>query len=217
MNFSTPVMQQDDNAIQRNDMTHWLEKFFNMTFFSKCSVHQYLQKNELKRYCITCDVSACIHCISSKLHDGHDILTIYRHVYQEAVPLSQLENHIDCSKIQTYKCNQNWVISLKPLPHTGSGALIQGDGACRVCKRKLTKPNDEFWFCSIACKFQPISRRRNRAQIGSQATSSQTRAVATQDHVSTSQMGVAAVEAQASTSQVERKRSRKGVPRRANS
>lgn len=57
----------------------------------------------------------------------------------------------DDDLLQPYKCNKKWVVSMTPLPHNGSGSLIEGDGACHVCKRKLTDP-DRYRFCSIACK-----------------------------------------------------------------
>ncbi|KAI3454595.1 hypothetical protein Pfo_011258 [Paulownia fortunei] len=160
-------------------MPQWLDQFLENTFFHKCSAH-HLQRNDLNRYCITCNAPACRHCITYGYHNEH-------------------KNHIDCSKIQTYKCNKKWVVSLNPLPHTGSGSLIEGDGACKVCKRKLTERDGRFYFCSIACKFQAISRR-NRIQFRRARRTSETR-VAVDDQASTSQMG--------------RKRSRKGVPRRA--
>ncbi|XP_041998296.1 uncharacterized protein LOC121748136 [Salvia splendens] len=93
------------------------------------------------------------YCIISGEHCNHSILTIYRHVYQNVVPLCEMQFYIDCDKIQPYKCNKKWVVSLTPLPHNGSGLLIEGDGACYLCKRKLTDP-DRFRFCSIACKVQ---------------------------------------------------------------
>ncbi|XP_047940359.1 uncharacterized protein LOC125187768 [Salvia hispanica] len=93
------------------------------------------------------------YCIRSGEHYNHNILTIYRLVYQNVVPLSEMKEYIDCDKIQPYKCNKKWVVSLTPLPHNGSGSLIEGDGACCLCKRKLTNP-DRFRFCSIACKVQ---------------------------------------------------------------
>ncbi|KAK4437134.1 hypothetical protein Salat_0047300 [Sesamum alatum] len=196
----TPAIQRNENAIQgANNVPKWLDQFLEKTFFRKCSAH-HLRKNDLNRYCITCNASACKHCIATGVHIEHKVLTIYRHVYQDVVPLNQMENHLDCSKIQTYKCNKKWVISLTPLPHTGSGLLIEGDGACKVCKRKLTERSDRFCFCSIACKFQAISRR-NRIQFRLRAKK-------------TSQTKVAVYQ-QASTSESKRKRSRKGVPRRA--
>ncbi|CAA0826849.1 PLATZ transcription factor family protein [Striga hermonthica] len=153
-----------------------------------------MQKNEHNRYCITCDAPICRYCISCGGHKSHEILTIYRHVYQNVVPLSEMETHMDCQTIQPYKCNKKWVVSLTPLPHNGSGSLIEGDGACNVCKRKLTD-SDRFRFCSISCKVQAISGVR-RGQHG----------------VGTSQVRDGREQADNPS---KRKRSRKGVPHRA--
>ncbi|KAG8379201.1 hypothetical protein BUALT_Bualt07G0064000 [Buddleja alternifolia] len=140
-----------------------------------------------------------MYCIVFGQHDEHKILTIYRHVYQDVVPLNEMENHINCEKIQPYKCNKKWVVSLTPLPHNGSGSLIEGDGACNVCKRKLTDP-DRFRFCSIACKVQAISERGGVIQRppGSGVGTSQTRDQVEQQKSLTG-----------------RKHTRKGVPHRA--
>ncbi|KAK4437046.1 hypothetical protein Salat_0038500 [Sesamum alatum] len=109
-----------------------------------------------------------------------------------------MENHIDCAKIQPYKCNKKWVVSLTPLPHNGSGSLIEGDGACNVCKRKLTDP-DRFRFCSIACKVQAIAGKRSLI-----------RHPASEVGTSEKREGVEQPENQRG-----RKRNRKGVPHRA--
>ncbi|GFQ02467.1 hypothetical protein PHJA_002390700, partial [Phtheirospermum japonicum] len=151
---------------------NWVNNFLEKAFFEKCPSHD-LQKNELNRYCITCDASICKYCITCGGHKNHNILTIYRHVYQNVVPLTEMEIHIDCDIIQPYKCNKKWVVSLNPLPHNGSGSLIEGDGACNVCKRKLTDP-DRFRFCSIKCKLSdaadqqpenPPKRKRSRKGV----------------------------------------------------
>ncbi|GFP96013.1 hypothetical protein PHJA_001745400 [Phtheirospermum japonicum] len=121
-----------------------------MIFFEKCLSHDLL-KNELNRFCITCEASICKHCVKDSGHKDHKLLTIYRHVYQNAVPISEMEIHIDCDNIQSYKCNKMWVVSLNPLPHKGSGIHIEDDESCYVCKRKLIDP-ERFRFCSITCK-----------------------------------------------------------------
>ncbi|KAL1566330.1 hypothetical protein AAHA92_01952 [Salvia divinorum] len=146
---SSEVMQQEE---EEGNFPNWVDSFLGKIFFERCVCHN-MQKNELNRYCINCDAPICRFCIITGNHFNHSVLTIYRHVYQNVVPLSEMENHIECGKIQPYKCNKKWVVSLTPLPHNGSGSLIEGDGACYLCKRKLTDP-DRYRFCSIACKVQ---------------------------------------------------------------
>ncbi|KAK6117981.1 hypothetical protein DH2020_048274 [Rehmannia glutinosa] len=148
-------------------MPLWLEQFMGKTFFEKCLVHP-LPGNVLNRYCITCDAPACKHCILAAHNKEH----------------------------KTYKCNKKLVMSLKPLPHTGSGSLIVGDGACELCRRKLTDRDGQLCFCSIACKFKATSR--SGIQLLLRAIYTLQTSEANQD--------------QASTSQTLRKRNRKGVP-----
>ncbi|GFP87481.1 hypothetical protein PHJA_000891800 [Phtheirospermum japonicum] len=128
----------------------WVESFLQKPFFERCTNHEF-QKNELNRYCITCDASLCKYCIIHDSHTGHSILTINRYTYQNVVPLSEMEVYIDCEKIQPYKCNKKAVVSLNPLAHNGSDLPVKGRGNCYVCKRKLAD-GGRFLFCSIACK-----------------------------------------------------------------
>ncbi|EPS68516.1 hypothetical protein M569_06252, partial [Genlisea aurea] len=93
---------------------------------------------------------------------------------------------------QPYRCNQKWVVSLTPLPHNGSGSLVKGNGACRVCERKLNG-SDHYLFCSIACKVEAKSGEAEKRRSQKDGTSDDRR-----------RSGVGS-----------RKRARKGVPRRA--
>ncbi|XP_060188912.1 protein RGF1 INDUCIBLE TRANSCRIPTION FACTOR 1-like isoform X2 [Lycium barbarum] len=176
-------------------MPAWLGRFLKMTFFGSCLVHDELQKNELNRYCITCDLALCRYCISTDKHNDHKLLTIYRHVYKDVVPLEEMKSHIDCSKIQPYKCNKKWVISLNPLPHCGSGSLVAGDPTCYICKRRLHEP-DQFCFCSIACKVEALVRKSNEAG-------------------GTSLQAIGEALEAIQNVEIKRKRKRKGIPHRA--
>lgn len=95
--------------IQNQIIPSWLEVFLNKTFFGACSNHG-LQKNELNMYCITCDLAACRYCLATGLHNNHNLLKIYRHVYQDVVPLKAMEEHIDCSNIQVLLLRLNLII-----------------------------------------------------------------------------------------------------------
>ncbi|KAL7098807.1 hypothetical protein ACP275_09G041900 [Erythranthe tilingii] len=152
------VMEQIEENVQ---FPEWVSSFLAETFFEKCGNHGENQKNEVNRYCITCNETSCRYCVASGHHKDHYVLTIYRHVYQNVVPLTPMEAHINCDGIQPYKCNKKWVISLTPLPHNGSGSLMEGGGACLVCKRKLTD-SSSYQFCSIACK---VSASRGEVEV----------------------------------------------------
>lgn len=82
----------------------WLDSFVKKTFGDPCRVHV-LIKNDRNRYCINCDLAVCQYCIDSGSHNGHNILRLYRHVYQDVVPVSDMAHYIDCSKIQV--CDPN--------------------------------------------------------------------------------------------------------------
>ncbi|ESW13927.1 hypothetical protein PHAVU_008G238300 [Phaseolus vulgaris] len=130
----------------------WLESFLRKTFFGNCTTHPF-RRNELNKYCINCNLSVCQYCVASGPHRHHKILKIYRHVYKDVVSLATMEKYIDSSQIQPYKCNKRLVISLNPLPHSGSTA--NNEASCNTCKRKLTEP-DLFRYCSISCKVRAV-------------------------------------------------------------
>ncbi|KAG9134888.1 hypothetical protein Leryth_001226 [Lithospermum erythrorhizon] len=139
-------------------MPEWIIPFIQNTFFGSCEEHKF-QKNELNKYCITCDSAACKYCVLAGNHEDHILLKIYRHVYKDVVPLREIECYMNCSKIQSYKCNKIWVIALTPLPHNGSGSQIAENETCQTCKRRLYDP-DKFRFCSISCQ---VSKSNNKS------------------------------------------------------
>lgn len=79
----------------------WLESFLRNTFLEKCHAHD-IKKNDLNRYCITCSSSLCKFCVTSAGHEDHDVLTIYKHVYQAAVPLEEMSRHLRCNEIEVF-------------------------------------------------------------------------------------------------------------------
>ncbi|CAA2960888.1 Hypothetical predicted protein, partial [Olea europaea subsp. europaea] len=89
------------DAIQHDiNRTEWIDRLLAKRFFDQCATHC-AKKNYLNRYCIDCDSSYRKSCVASGSHnERHKILTIYRHVYNDVVPLEQMEDHIDCSNIQ---------------------------------------------------------------------------------------------------------------------
>ncbi|VVA39884.1 PREDICTED: PLATZ [Prunus dulcis] len=79
--------------------------------------------------------------MASGAHRLHRILKIYRHVYRDVVSLAAMEKYIDCSQIQPYRCNKRLVISLSPLPHSGS---ISNIGAVVAFSRKASDSDPPF-------------------------------------------------------------------------
>ncbi|MED6155019.1 hypothetical protein PIB30_001701 [Stylosanthes scabra] len=131
----------------------WLDAFLEKKFFEPCEDHS-RRKNELNKYCIDCDQAVCEHCVLSGPHDKHIILKLYRHIYKDVVSIGTMDKYIDCSEIQRYKSNKRLVISLNPLPHSGSAP--NNEASCNTCSRKLNEPN-QYRYCSISCKVKAIS------------------------------------------------------------
>nr|GME14427.1 uncharacterized protein LOC109187415 [Ipomoea batatas] len=209
MNTSLADSIQQGKMVENDDddekVPKWVELFLQRTFFSSCLVHGEVQKNEMNWYCITCDVPACKHCLSSDdTHETHTLLKIYRHVYRDVVTLAEMGVHIDCSNIQKhfcmmmgkqpYKCNKKWVVSLNPLPHCGSGSQVDEGGACDLCRRRLNDPR-LYRFCCLACKVESYMKKANNNKVRVDEE-------AADDEVGCS-------------TQTRRKRRRKGVPHRS--
>ncbi|GFQ00224.1 hypothetical protein PHJA_002166400, partial [Phtheirospermum japonicum] len=132
-------------------------------FFEKCTSHD-LPKNELNRFCITCEASIFRLYVKNSGHKDHKVLT-----YQNAVSIREIDIHIHCDNIQSYKCNKKWVVSLNPLSRNGSDLHIESDGACYVCKRKLIYPTI-FYFSPLhrdvdQHREKPSKRKRNRKGV----------------------------------------------------
>ncbi|CAJ1970875.1 unnamed protein product [Sphenostylis stenocarpa] len=145
---SRKVDKDEQEAERKVQKPRWLEGFLRKTFFDSCTIHPF-RRNELNKYCINCNLSVCQYCVASGPHRHHKILKIYRHVYKDVVSLTTMEKYIDSSQIQPYKCNKRLVISLNPLPHSGSTA--NNEASCNTCSRKLSEP-DLYRYCSISCK-----------------------------------------------------------------
>lgn len=94
------ILQADGND-HFNQKPEWLDTFLQRTFFGSCLIHQ-VRRNELNKYCVNCDLSACQYCVSLGPHKNHKLLKIYRHVYKDVVSLGAMEKYMDCSRIQVH-------------------------------------------------------------------------------------------------------------------
>ncbi|OIW04439.1 hypothetical protein TanjilG_32631 [Lupinus angustifolius] len=205
----------------------WLEVFLKESFFGTCKAHR-RKRNELNRYCINCNVSACGHCVLSDRHVDHKILKVHRYVYKDVVSLSAMEEHIDCSEIQPYKCNKQLVISPNPLPYSGP-AQLDDEETCNICSRKLTEP-DLYRYCSISCKVKAVQRKAddsappfilipNPQEIQEETSKSQNERTSEPQNEETSEPQPEETSEpqpeETSKPQSLRKRKRKGIPHRA--
>ncbi|KAJ6351088.1 hypothetical protein OIU78_007087 [Salix suchowensis] len=136
--------------------TNWLSTLLQSDFFDSCSFHQEHRKNEKNVFCIDCSVGCCRHCMKS--HCLHRQLQICKYVYHDVVRLQEIQKHLDCSKIQTYKINGEKAIHLRPRPQPKDArpsTKAKFGASCEACARYLQDvPNR---FCSIACKVTEIN------------------------------------------------------------
>ncbi|KAK3012086.1 hypothetical protein RJ639_012719, partial [Escallonia herrerae] len=140
-------------TLQKKRNQEWLNSLLSSKFFGSCLDHTDQRKNEKNVFCIDCNLSFCKHCvISSTVHCLHRRLQICRYVYHDVVRLQDIQKHLDCSKIQTYKINGEKAVHLNPRPQCGDTkpSKTKGGAICEACKRHIQDfPNR---FCSIACK-----------------------------------------------------------------
>ncbi|XP_039054677.1 uncharacterized protein LOC120197134 [Hibiscus syriacus] len=144
--------------------TDWLSTLLQTEFFSPCSDHQDLRKNEKNVFCIDCSLGFCRHC---KVHSQHLSLQICKYVYQDVVRLQEVQKHIDCSKIQTYKINGEKAVHLNPRPQAKDAKLSmkpRPGASCEACGRYLQDPPNRF--CSIACKVSTVDHVKPRNRTG---------------------------------------------------
>ncbi|KAL2634978.1 hypothetical protein R1flu_006457 [Riccia fluitans] len=123
----------------------WLEALLNEKFFTACSKHAALKKNERNIFCVDCSDSICQHCLPA--HRTHRLLQIRRYVYHDVIRLQDIQKLVDCAQVQTYIINSARVVFLnqrpQPRPSKGLG------NACETCERSL---QDSYRYCSAACK-----------------------------------------------------------------
>ncbi|XP_022776572.1 uncharacterized protein LOC111318154 [Durio zibethinus] len=134
--------------------TDWLSTLLESDFFGPCSDHQDLRKNEKNVFCIDCSHEFCRHCMA---HSQHRSLQICKYVYQDVVRLQEMQKHLDCTKIQTYKINGEKAVHLNPRPQAKDAkpsTKSKTGAACDACRRYLQDPPNRF--CSIACKVSAV-------------------------------------------------------------
>lgn len=133
----------------------WLSAFLHSQFFGSCSDHPELRKNEKNVFCIDCSIEFCRHCQD---HCFHRQLQICKYLFNDVVRLHEMQKHIDCSKIQTYKINGKKAVHLNPRHRskdTKPSTKSKFGGTCEGCGRYIQDlPNR---FCSIACKVSVVS------------------------------------------------------------
>ncbi|KAL8227703.1 hypothetical protein R6Q57_015287 [Mikania cordata] len=135
----------------------WILNLLESKFFGACIDHWNMRKNEKNVFCIDCNLCFCKHCVTGfkpPCRHHHRRLQICRYVYHDVVRLQDIQKHLDCSDIQTYKINGEKAVHLnrRPQQHKDSkqSKLKICGTYCEACGRHIQDiPNR---FCSIACK-----------------------------------------------------------------
>ncbi|XP_030506779.1 protein RGF1 INDUCIBLE TRANSCRIPTION FACTOR 1 [Cannabis sativa] len=136
---------------KKKKKTDWLNTLLRLKFFDTCVHHEEYRKNEKNLFCIDCNIGFCRHCVTS--HCLHRRLQICKYVYHNVVRLQDIQKHLDCSKIQTYKINGEKAVHLNPRPQSKDAKPSTKSlcaGSCEACNRYIQDPPNRF--CSISCK-----------------------------------------------------------------
>ncbi|KAI4373568.1 hypothetical protein MLD38_011682 [Melastoma candidum] len=152
----------------------WLESLLSTPFFSVCPSHRNSPRNECNMYCLDCcrggggdstvspSHAFCYYCRSSH-HKDHLVVQIRRSSYHDVVRVSEIQQALDISGVQTYVINSARVVFLNERPQprvaNGCGGGVNNKGGvshlCQICGRSLLDP---FLFCSLGCKLVGIKR-----------------------------------------------------------
>ncbi|CAH9114447.1 unnamed protein product [Cuscuta europaea] len=142
-------------SIRKKNKVEWLGGLLGSKFFGPCVDHIDRRKNDRNMFCIDCNIGGfCRHCINSPSHSSirHRWLQICKYVYQDVVRLQDIQKHLDCSLIQTYKINSEKAVHLNPRPRSKDSKTwrAKGGSCCNTCGRHIQEFQNRY--CSIACK-----------------------------------------------------------------
>ncbi|OAY38111.1 protein RGF1 INDUCIBLE TRANSCRIPTION FACTOR 1 [Manihot esculenta] len=133
----------------------WLESLLSSSFFNICPRHQDSPRNECNMFCLDCKNDAfCFYCRSSR-HKDHPVIQIRRSSYHDVVRVTEIQNVLDISEVQTYVINSARVLFLNERPQPKSGSSKGVSHLCEICGRSLLDP---FRFCSLGCKLVGIKK-----------------------------------------------------------
>ncbi|XP_057438219.1 protein RGF1 INDUCIBLE TRANSCRIPTION FACTOR 1-like [Lotus japonicus] len=133
----------------------WLEPLLHTQFFTVCRTHADAARSECNMFCLDCNGACgafCFYCRSSK-HKDHQVIQIRRSSYHDVVRVTEIQNVLDITGVQTYVINSARVLFLneRPQPKSGKGVAH----ICEICGRSLLDP---FRFCSLGCKLEGIKK-----------------------------------------------------------
>ncbi|GJN09864.1 hypothetical protein PR202_ga27910 [Eleusine coracana subsp. coracana] len=132
----------------------WLELLLVTQFFSTCTNHLHSSRNECNLFCIDCEEQPIAFCYYCRIchHSTHRVIQVRRSSYHNVVRVSELEDILDISTVQTYVINGAKVLFLNERPQlrgvSVGKAMSSSPHKCETCSRALI---DEFRFCSLGC------------------------------------------------------------------
>ncbi|KAJ1269661.1 hypothetical protein BS78_07G228900 [Paspalum vaginatum] len=147
----------------------WLQSLLATRFFLACAAHPASPRNECNMFCLDCQAATaaasssaaafCYYCRAHR-HASHRVIQIRRSSYHDVVRVSEVEDVLDISGVQTYVINSARVLFLNERPQPRGAGAAAGKAAaspynCEICGRALLDP---FRFCSLGCKLVDTKR-----------------------------------------------------------
>ncbi|OEL35095.1 hypothetical protein BAE44_0003886 [Dichanthelium oligosanthes] len=149
----------------------WLETLLTTRFFLACGAHPASPRNECNMFCLDCrgapPPAFCYYCRAHR-HASHRVIQIRRSSYHDVVRVSEVEDILDITGVQTYVINSARVLFLNERPQPRGAGAAAGKAAaspynCEICGRALLDP---FRFCSLGCKLVDTKRSNGHAAAG---------------------------------------------------
>ncbi|XP_062195103.1 protein RGF1 INDUCIBLE TRANSCRIPTION FACTOR 1-like [Phragmites australis] len=146
----------------------WLETLLSTRFFLACAAHPASPRNECNMFCLDCrgapPPAFCYYCRAHR-HAAHRVIQIRRSSYHDVVRVSEVEDVLDITGVQTYVINSARVLFLNERPQPRGAGAAAGKAAaspynCEICSRALLDP---FRFCSLGCKLVDTKRSTGHA------------------------------------------------------
>ncbi|XP_034593171.1 protein RGF1 INDUCIBLE TRANSCRIPTION FACTOR 1 [Setaria viridis] len=144
--------------MKRETLPSWLSLLLTTQFFLPCKNHPLSSRSECNLFCIECEAppdAFCYHCHLDH-HSNHHVIQIRRSSYHDVIKVSELEDILDISDVQTYVINSAKVVFLNERPQMRTcGPLSSSSYNCETCGRALL---NEFRFCSLGCNLTGIEK-----------------------------------------------------------
>ncbi|XP_062192238.1 protein RGF1 INDUCIBLE TRANSCRIPTION FACTOR 1-like [Phragmites australis] len=146
----------------------WLDTLLSTRFFLACPAHPASPRNECNMFCLDCrgapPPAFCYYCRAHR-HAAHRVIQIRRSSYHDVVRVSEVEDVLDITGVQTYVINSARVLFLNERPQPRGAGAAAGKAAaspynCEICGRALLDP---FRFCSLGCKLVDTKRSNGHA------------------------------------------------------